>query len=234
MKKSPVLYGILVGLIVVPLTVLVLAFCNHGWQRAAGDFGMGYIAFALMGAVWGAIAGACFKGEENRGAIIFAILCGVAFAIDKGIDVYAKAGILKAVGESLVRGVAYIVVGAIFGRLVVANVKWVNREIGFAIRGSTGQAVFGGLVGAICAVCLIAAFLAMRASDESIDTMTVWLRPAALISFKDHFIAALTGTIGPTLFGLVPVALAAGIAGAAAGARTPRPSESEVERETVT
>lgn len=234
MKKSPVLYGALVGIIVVPLMVLVLVFCNHGWQRAASDFGTGYMMFALMGAVWGAIVGACFKGEENRGAIIFAILSGVGFAIDKGIDVYAKAGILPAMGESLVRGVAYIVVGALFGRLVVAIVKWMNREIGFAIRGSTGQAVFGGLVGAICAVCLFAAFLAMRASDETIDTMTEWLGPAALISFKDDFIAALTWTDGPTLFGLVPVALAAGIAGAAAGVRTPRPSGSEIERETVT
>jgi hypothetical protein len=220
----PVQYGALVGLIVWPVVNLIEGkeFSRLGvdWDQLSKFWEVlawgGFLLWAgLVGAVMGAIVGACFKGHSNRGAIIFAILVSVGFAIDKGITVYGTVGILPTFGGFLVEGVGWIVAGALFGRLVVAVVKRVNRNIGFAIHGSTGQAVFGAFVGAISVAFLRALYVVWSANEIFTE------------AFQSHFVDALVGTGAGTLFGFIPMVIGWGIAGAIAGAVTPWSSRSE-------
>jgi hypothetical protein len=182
------------------------------WTEQRAPFS-GLILALPIGAVFGFIAGACFEGKENRGAIVFSALFGIGMGIEGGLQGYSASGLLMAISEFVNDAIAGSFGGAIYGRLAVAIVKWSRRKVGARIHGPASEAIFGCLTGGVATTALMATLVVLQAPSE--PSMT-------------QFVEALKGDIGGSLFGFVPMSIAGGIAGALAGAMTPRPEDGRV------
>lgn len=227
--RTPTTYGALVGLIVLPVAYLLGLLCQGGVGK---DMPPGMVFFmpvvvGLFGVMFGGIVGTCFRGDlrSNRGAIVFAFFFGLGFASDQTIEMGAKLGFLQAVGWFPMGAIMFGAVGAIFGRLIVAIVKWTQKRIGGAIPRTGSPAVVGALAGAISSACLLGCFVLASPPPIKVFSMSV----------GNESVDALLGTVSGTLLGSVPLVIGVGIAGAIAGAitREPVPSQPELEAQTT-
>lgn len=214
MKQSPERTGALVGAIALLLVVQIKLFAGGTGDHSWANWLLILLAAVVLGAVAGGIVGACFKGEDNRGAVVFAVLAGLGLAVDSAITMGEMGeGILAIASEVFPAGALGIFAGAIIGRLVVSVVRWTKRERGKAGYGPGVDAAYGAVVGAVSA-SVLTLILGVGILREMLITSAV----------IDHY----SGTLGPNLFGFLPLAIAGGIAGAVTGLMTPRPPESEV------
>lgn len=187
---------------------LLIAFISGStpWDLTPHNFADVLVAL-LVGGIWGVIVGACFKGKENKGAIAFAIISCLSSAIDRGIDSIGAEKISSVSAEMLLWGLSGLLFGALVGRLVVAIVKWAKRQIRWTAQNQTADTALGVLAGALSAAFLILIF-----------------GPNAPFSNTASNIQSFFITSNDTaLFGFFPFGIGMTIAGAIAGAMTPRP-----------
>ncbi|RMG38535.1 MAG: hypothetical protein D6725_06960 [Planctomycetota bacterium] len=227
---TPIKYGVLVGVTLWPFAYLfgLLFQGGVGEQVRPGMPGIVFIPAmtaltALFGGLFGAILGACFRGDVrcNRGAVVFALFFGLGFASDQAIEMGAKLGFLPAVGWFPMAVIMFGVLGALFGRLIVGIVKWAQRRIPVATDRPRHAAVFGALAGALTAAGLLALFV--LASPPPIKVFTV--------SSGDDAVDALLGRVSGHQIKPVFFVIGAGVAGAIAGAITRRPVPLQISEE---
>ena len=182
------------------------------WDLSPRNF-VDVLVALFVGGIWGVIVGACFKGKENKGALAFAIISCLSLAIDRGIDSVGAEKISPVSIEMLIGGFSGLLSGAVLGRLVVALVKWARRQIRWTPQKQAADTIFGVVTGALSAAFLIL----MIGSDAN------YFYPAANLHL---FTSASNDT---ALFGFLPLGIGITVAGAIAGAMTPRPIELDFE-----
>ena len=200
----------LAGAVLIPIASVVVLWTR---QQAPSS---GLSLAVPVGAVAGFIVGACFRGKENKGAVLFSAFFGIGMGIEGSLEAYSASGLVIAIGDFVNEALIGIVAGAIYGRLVVAIVKWLRQEVGARIHGSASEAIVGCLMGGIVTTALMAVLVVLRTPYNEVA------------SIQTQFMEALAGDIGGSLFGFVPVSIAGCVAGAIAGAVTPRPETARV------